>query len=148
MAVEVAPRPEVDDDLRALASDELRQEALRLLVRLRDEPDLGLRLTSGDGVDVPVPLEPLAQSVLAEAVRNARRHAHPTCIDVSLARLDDTLVLEVINDGAGEPGARGMGLGLRLASMDAAQYGGVVEFGRRDPGQWRVRLVVPVEVES
>ena len=44
MAVEVAPRPEVDDDLRALASDELRQEALRLLVRLRDEPDLGLRL--------------------------------------------------------------------------------------------------------
>ena len=123
----------------------LRDEVERLR---REQPDLGLRLTSGDGVDVPVPLEPLAQSVLAEAVRNARRHAHPTRIDVSLARLDDTLVLEVVNDGAGQPGARGMGLGLRLASMEAAQHGGVVEFGRRDPGQWRVRLVVPVEVGS
>jgi hypothetical protein len=36
-------------------------------------------------------------------------------------------------------------MGLRLAAFDALQHGGVVEFGPRGTGNWRVRLVVPLE---
>jgi mRNA-degrading endonuclease YafQ of YafQ-DinJ toxin-antitoxin module len=42
--VEVKPWPQVNDDLRALPTDKLRWEALRYIVRLRDEPYLGRKL--------------------------------------------------------------------------------------------------------
>jgi hypothetical protein len=35
-------------------------------------------------------------------------------------------------------------MGLRLAAFEALQEGGFVEFGSRDEGEWKVRLVVPV----
>jgi hypothetical protein len=35
-------------------------------------------------------------------------------------------------------------MGLKLAALEALQAGGIVEFGERDPGTWRVRLAVPV----
>ena len=37
------------------------------------------------------------------------------------------------------------GMGLRLAAIEALQLGGLVEFGEREPGTWRVRLAVPNE---
>ena len=114
--------------------------------RLRSvHPDLGVRLApSSADVRVPRELEPLAQSVLAEAVRNAHKHAEPTRVEVSLAESDGTLILEVANDGVrGRPGRSGMG--LRLAALEALQAGGLVEFGEREPGTWRVRLAVPVD---
>ena len=43
-------------------------------------------LDEGADVEVPAELEPLAQSVVAEAVRNARKHAAPTRIGVRCAR--------------------------------------------------------------
>ena len=43
----------------------------------RVHPDLGVTLEAGGEGDVPPALEPLAQSVLAEAVRNAHKHAQP-----------------------------------------------------------------------
>jgi hypothetical protein len=59
---------------------------------------------------------------------------------------DDTLTLEVHNDGVGEarPGHT-PGMGLRLAAFEALQRGGVVEFGPEGLDQWRVRLVVPIQ---
>jgi signal transduction histidine kinase len=115
---------------------------VRRLQRLH--ADLGLRLTPGsEAVAVPRALEPLAQSVLAEAVRNAHKHARPTHVEVALREVDGTLILEVANDGVQErPGRSGMG--LRLAALEALQAGGIVEFGEREPGTWRVRLAVPV----
>jgi signal transduction histidine kinase len=93
---------------------------------------------------VPAELEPLAQSVLSEALRNAQKHARPTSIAVRVESGGGNLVLEVVNDGAGEDrGAQVRGMGLRLATLEALQHGGVLEFGRPDPGRWRVRLVVP-----
>src|SRR5581483_11199000 len=52
-----------------------------------------------DQVEVPAELEPLAQSVLAEALRNASKHAAPTAVEVSVGRGTDTFMLEVRNDG-------------------------------------------------
>src|SRR3954453_22213027 len=45
-----------------------------------EHPDLGLRSQWEPGAEVPERFEPLAQHVLAEAVRNARKHARPTGI--------------------------------------------------------------------
>jgi hypothetical protein len=36
-------------------------------------------------------------------------------------------------------------MGLRLATVEALQFNGFVEFGEREPGTWQVRLVVPDE---
>jgi signal transduction histidine kinase len=105
-------------------------------------PDLGVTLESGAEVRVPAALEPLAQSVLAEAIRNAHKHATPTRVSVRVARIDDAFVLEIANDGVLGRGKRA-GMGLRLAALEAIQSGGVVEFGEREPGTWQVRLVVP-----
>jgi len=82
--------------------------------------------------------------VLAEAVRNAHKHAQPSKVEVLLDRSDGVWVMEVSNDGvSGRP--RRTGMGLRLAALEALQAGGLVEFGEREPGTWRVRLAVPLE---
>jgi signal transduction histidine kinase len=111
----------------------------------REHPDLAIRLSRGsERVQVPPRIEALAQSVLAEAVRNAHKHARPSRVEVTLDRADGTLTLEVANDGvSGRPKQTGMG--LRLAALEALQVGGIVEFGEREPGTWRVRLAVPID---
>jgi signal transduction histidine kinase len=81
--------------------------------------------------------------VLAEALRNIAKHAAPSVVEVVVAGDEDTFSLEVRNDGVA-PGARGAGMGLRLAAFEALQHGGVVDFGAPDEGLWRVRLVVPL----
>lgn len=105
---------------------------------------LGATLAPGSAeVGVPEPLEPLAQSILAEAVRNAHKHANPTRVEVALTQSDGTWKMEVVNDGVAG-GRRGTtGMGLRLAAMEALHGGGIVEFGEREPGIWRVSLAVP-----
>ncbi len=110
----------------------------------RVHPALGVVLEAGGEGDVPAVLEPLAQSVLVEAVRNAHKHATPSRVAVRIGRSDGAFVLEVANDGvSGRP--RRAGMGLRLAALEALHSGGVVEFGERSPGVWQVRLVVPVD---
>jgi signal transduction histidine kinase len=105
-------------------------------------PDLGVKMVEGEGATVPLAVEPLAQSVLAEAVRNAHKHAKPSRVSVRVGAHSGAFVLEVANDGVtGAP--RRAGMGLRLAAFEALQRGGVVEFGEREPGTWQVRLVVP-----
>jgi signal transduction histidine kinase len=139
-------------DLRAAVQRPLGRTAPETQVTLLEEverlrrahPDLGVRLTAGsETVEVPGPVEGLAQSVLAEAVRNAHKHATPTRVDVTLSRSDDTFILDVANDGV-DGRAHSTGMGLRLAALEALQFGGIVEFGQRGGGLWRVRLAVPV----
>ncbi|HEX3688689.1 MAG TPA: GAF domain-containing protein [Solirubrobacteraceae bacterium] len=105
-------------------------------------PHLGLSLVEGGSADVPSALEPLAQSVLIEAVRNAGKHAQPSHVDVRLGRANGAFWMEVVNDGVATARRR-PGMGLRLAALEALQSNGVVEFGEREPGTWHVRLVVP-----
>jgi signal transduction histidine kinase len=116
------------------------------LDRLKAAPGTSIEVDWPPQVAVPLELEPLTQSVLNEALRNVGKHAVPSRVDVSVARDADTFTLEVRNDGV-QPGARGAGMGLRLAAFEALQQGGVVEFGPCREG-WRVRLVVPLGLES
>jgi signal transduction histidine kinase len=116
-------------------------ELLDRLVERRPE----LSVDWADGVEVPADLEPVAQLVLNEALRNVDRHAKPTAIDVRVASDGETFSLSIENDGAGDGrSTRGSGLGLRLAALEALRYSGLVEFGSPDGDRWKVRLVVPV----
>jgi signal transduction histidine kinase len=116
----------------------------QMLVRLQDRrPEL--RVEWEPGLEVPADLEPVAQSVLTESLRNADRHSAPTVIEIRVASDGDTFSLAVENDGAGDgKGTKGGGLGLRLAALEALRYSGLVEFGALPGGRWRVRLVVPI----
>lgn len=112
--------------------------------RLADEhPELNVELDPASDTDVPEQIEPLAQSVLGEALRNAQKHARPTRVGVKVQTRDGTFVLEVTNDGVG-PAPRQSGIGLRLAAFEALQLGGTIEFGAAEAGEWRVRLLAPV----
>jgi glucose-6-phosphate-specific signal transduction histidine kinase len=93
---------------------------------------------------VPEGLEPLAVSVLGEALRNAEKHARPTEVRVAITTVDGVFALEVRNDGIAGPTGPSSGLGLRLAAYESLQRGGVLEFGL-DGEQWRVRLVLPAD---
>jgi signal transduction histidine kinase len=127
----------------------LREELARLG---RHYKELPLVLEWEPGVEVPDDVEALAQSVLAEALRNADKHADPTSVRVRVGGTDGTFVLEVRNDGANPRGrvSRGAGMGLRLAAAEALGRGALVEFGPEgaDSSEWRVRLVVPTGEED
>jgi signal transduction histidine kinase len=124
------------------------------IARLTRETGLPVALDWPDGVEVPRRLEGIAQSVLAEALRNVAKHAAPTRVDVAVRRDGDTFSLELRNDGVNgtdDAHPSGSGMGLRLAGFDALQHGGFVEFGAdasSAPPGWRVRLVVPVREEG
>ena len=85
----------------------------------------------------------LAQSFLAEALRNVAKHAEATRIDVELERDADTLASRFATTVCAARPARA-GMGLRLAAFEALQQGGIVEFGEGGDGGWRARLVVPL----
>jgi signal transduction histidine kinase len=141
-------------DLRDALGRPLAPPSLDTGATLRDElarlgrhyKDLPLELEWEEGAEVPDDVEPLAQSVLAEALRNAYKHAEPTSVRVHVGHTDGTFLLEVRNDGA-KRGSRGTGMGLRLAAVEALGRGALVEFGPEgeDGSEWRVRLVVPID---
>src|SRR5262249_52963583 len=114
------------------------------LERVRRSPGMVVAVDWHGESSVPADLEPLAQSVLAEALRNIAKHADPSRVEVAVSRDDEDFVLEVRNDGArpvdGEPG-----MGLRLAAFEALQQGGTVESGPWGGGRWVARLVVPLQ---
>jgi signal transduction histidine kinase len=102
----------------------------------------GLTVNWQEGVEVPAEVEPLAQTVLLEALRNAEKHAKPGSVTIGVESRDATFVLEVMNDGVGSAGL-GAGLGLRMASLEALEHDGIVEFGPLPGDRWHVRLLVP-----
>jgi signal transduction histidine kinase len=106
----------------------------------------GLTVTWEEGAEVPASVEPLAQSVLLEALRNAEKHAASGKVSITVESNDEAFVLEVVNDGVGASGL-GAGLGLRMASLEALEHDGIVEFGPMPPDRWHVRLLVPADHE-
>ena len=96
-----------------------------------------------DGVEIPEVFEPVTQSVLGEAIRNARRHAAPGRIEVAVRGDADTVELEITNDGVGAAQRGGAGMGLRIAAFEALQHGASLTFGPDGAEHWHVALVLP-----
>jgi signal transduction histidine kinase len=153
-----ADRARAHDELRAVLN-ELRgalerslappqretRVTLRRVVSRAAEADERIVVDWERGLRIPRRLEPLAQSVMAEALRNIHKHARPDEISITVSDREGALIVEVANDGAvSQPAAGVGGLGLRLASIEALQQEGVVEFGPLPEGRWRVRLVCPM----
>jgi len=143
-------------DLRSAMSRPIESPPPGTGAKLRDELERLSRYYDGAPVDVawnrgqevPEDVEQLAQSVLAEALRNAHKHAQPSCVRVTVGGDESLFLLEVRNDGVGRVGrGHGAGMGLRLAGLDALKRGGFLEFGTGEPGEWRVKLLVPVGEE-
>ena len=90
------------------------------------------------GAEVPEGLEPLAVSVLGEALRNAEKHAKPTEVRIAITSADGAFVLEVRNDGI-RRAAAGAGSGprpapRRLRVAAARRHARVRPRGRRVAG--------------
>lgn len=108
-------------------------------------PDIAVEFSEEEVAQVPARLQDIACSVLRESLRNALKHADPRRIGVTVEQ-NGAFELTVVNDGVpGGARAGRAGMGLRIAAVEALQFGGVVEFGPTDEGTWRVRLIVPVE---
>jgi signal transduction histidine kinase len=157
----------IDDELRQLCSVEVERALadLRAIIRRAPEDapvrpaglDEALAALRASGVVVEIACDELtatpaqqaiARSVLAEALRNARKHSEAEHVRVTVAEEHGLLKLSVVNDGVRGPG-RGRtprsGVGLQLAATEAAQGGGVLEHGPEGPGRWCVRLALPLE---
>jgi signal transduction histidine kinase len=119
----------------------LREDLARLV---QEHADAALTVCWADDAEVPPALEPLAQTVVCEAVRNARKHAQPTAIAITVERDGDAIAIGVVNDGVGPGAPAGAGVGLRLAAFEALEFGAAVDFGRTPPDRWHVRLMLPL----
>lgn len=139
-------------DLRTLVQRPLGRTSRPTGVSLADElerhvalhTELRIEVDPASDLSIPSHLEPLAQSVLVESIRNVHKHAKPTAVRVWAGRERGAFILEVSNDGL-DAASGSTGMGLRLAAFEALQAGGFIEFGERDPGVWKVRLVVPID---
>jgi signal transduction histidine kinase len=99
----------------------------------------------GERRQLPVGLDLSAYRIVQEALTNALKYAGQAHATVTVRYRDDSLELEVIDDGAGatnRPASGGHGLvGMRER---VALYGGRFEAGRRASGGFTVRVLLPI----
>jgi len=95
---------------------------------------------------LPRPVEAALLRVCAEALSNAVRHASPSRCQVSIAWVDGTARLSVVDDGTGiatGPAQRGLGLGNMRKRIE--EVGGTLEVGPPAEGHGTaVVAIVPV----
>jgi signal transduction histidine kinase len=105
-------------------------------------------------VDAPDRLPPLSAAVevaayriTQEALTNVARHAQARTCHISL-KLDDTLQLEITDDGIGLPPDRQAGVGLAAMRERAAELGGVCMVEAVPAGGTRVLAQLPLQKEN
>jgi signal transduction histidine kinase len=125
--------------------------------RLTDLADLRESLLAA-GLDVSFDIDPAARTlpaavdatcfrVVQEALTNTLRHAGSTAARVRVARTDDRVLLEVLDDGGTPSGTlrdSGAGHGLTGMRERVAALGGTLDAGPREGGGWRVAASLPV----
>jgi signal transduction histidine kinase len=133
------------DDDNPLAPQPGLDDLGRLVVQVR-EAGLPVELhVEGERRELPVGLELSAYRIVQEALTNALKHAGEASASVRVRYGADSLELEVVDDGAGEPtrvdsGGHGL-VGMRER---VALYGGRFEAGRRPAGGFTVRVLLPI----
>jgi two-component system sensor histidine kinase UhpB len=96
-----------------------------------------------DDYDAPDQVLETAYRLVQESLSNAVRHSAPTLIAVTLEPREESLWIEVRNDGA--PGqAATPGFGLTGMIERVAQAGGTLQAGPADDGAWRVAASLPI----
>jgi signal transduction histidine kinase len=110
-------------------------------------------VVSGQARSVPVAVDRAAYRIAQEALTNTLRHAGPASATVTVRYQADRLVLEVLDDGHApvrsnaepEPGS---GHGINGMRERALALGGELDAGPRSAGGFRVRVSLPVGVQS
>ena len=105
--------------------------------------------TEGQPVELPPGVDLSAYRIVQEALTNALKHAGPARAWVHVRYREDSLELEVENDGR-DGAAQGDGAGHGLVGMRerVAVYGGELESGPRPGGGFAVRARLPIGAES
>lgn len=105
-------------------------------------------VVTGTGPDLDADVERAAYRILQEAVTNAVRHAGDATLHVRLDHTPEALAVTVEDDGAGTPADTTNGHGLQGMRERAAQVGGSIEAGPRDPHGFRVHATLPRHPEE
>jgi signal transduction histidine kinase len=105
-------------------------------------------LTVQDDIDerlghLPAAVEVAAFRIACEALTNVRRHAHARHCTVRAHR-DQSLVLEIIDDGVGIPAAHRDGVGLTSIQERADELGGHCTITPARPAGTSVKVWLPV----
>jgi signal transduction histidine kinase len=116
---------------------------LRALVEDAKAAGLGVDVTA---VLLPAALEHDALRVVQEGLTNAIKHAPGARVQVRLALTDDSLEVEVRDQGGGPPSAlarTGAGMGLSGMRERIESLGGSLAAGPSSEGGWRVHATLP-----
>jgi signal transduction histidine kinase len=130
----LAPQPGLSDLPRLV--EQVREAGLPVELELE-----------GEQRELPVGLELSAYRIVQEALTNALKHAGDARATVRVRYLQDSLELEVVDDGPGAAAAaaaHGGGHGLVGMRERVALYGGRFEAARRPSGGFTVRALLPV----
>src|SRR5579884_959905 len=92
---------------------------------------------------LPAGLDLSAYRIVQEALTNALKHAGDARASVVVRYGDDSLELEIVDDGVGADGRAGGGHGLVGMRERVALYGGRFQAGRRASGGFAVRVLLP-----
>jgi signal transduction histidine kinase len=101
---------------------------------------------SGDHAALPATVDVSVYRIVQEALTNVLKHAGPARADVTIGCAQETVTIEVTDNGTGEPGHRNPADGHGLAGMRerAAVFGGELTAGPRPGGGYAVRARLPL----
>jgi signal transduction histidine kinase len=102
-------------------------------------------VVSGERVELPAGLELAAYRVAQEALTNVIKHAQPARARVHLLYSPGELVVEVLDEGDGQPGSLGRGRGIAGMRERVGLYAGELTVGSRPAGGFAVRARFPIE---
>jgi signal transduction histidine kinase len=96
----------------------------------------------GEPVPLPDSVSQAAYRIVQEAVTNTLKHADAATLDVRIRYLARELEIDVSDDGRGGPAKTG-GMGLIGMRERVGIHGGMLEYGPRSGGGFRVRARIP-----
>jgi signal transduction histidine kinase len=101
---------------------------------------------NGDLAALPAAVDVSVYRIVQEALTNVLRHAGPARAEVTIACEQDTVTIEVTDNGTGQTGkgSQGGGYGLDGMRERAAVFGGELDAGPRPGGGFAVRARLPL----
>jgi signal transduction histidine kinase len=114
--------------------------------------DAGLDVhVAGEPFDVALPaiVDSSAYRIVQEALTNVLRHADSKTVHVSIERRDESLCIEIVDDGAVSGAGRAAeGHGIAGMRERALALGGTFSAGPRAEGGWRVAAELPISARN
>ncbi|MDX8049995.1 histidine kinase [Lentzea sp. BCCO 10_0798] len=106
---------------------------------------LDARLTiEGRHDDVPAAVERTAYRIVQESLTNIARHAAAATARIHIGYREDTVIIEVDDDGTAAPGNTAPGVGLLGMRERVTALGGHLQAAPRTEGGFRVQAELPV----